>query len=91
MNNMKLIPNRYYSYGTMRKYSRILYKARSLGYEESINYCKGYIDCLFKEKKIDAYEKRMLLNIHVKHVPDKEGLGSRYIVDNRGRIEDYDK
>lgn len=88
----KIIRNRNYSYDTMLYCSRFLNKQvnkYALGYEESQHYCLGVIDTWFSEKRINRSEKKWLTKIYVDDELDSGG-DTRYLVDKRGRILDYD-
>lgn len=91
----KIIPNiekNSYSCGTMRYCSQFLNKQlnkRALGYEESQYYCLGIIDMWALKKKINASEKKWLTKIYVENETDSNG-DTRYLIDRRGRILDYE-
>lgn len=85
---MKIILNNKYSYDTMLFAKKILEK-ESYGYEGMQFYSLGVIDALFKVGKINRVEKNWLIKIYVDHIETDDGLGTRYAINNRGQIVDY--
>ena len=89
---MKIInPNTKYGYslGTMRKHAKELKKFDCYGYEASMLLSSGYITALHKNKLINNCEKKWLNTIYAEDISTDDGLGTRYAINKKGEVEDY--
>ena len=90
---MKIINNNTkngYRLEKMREFSKILDKFCS-GYESNMLLCEGYIKALWDNKLINSQEKKWLTNIYVNCIETDDGLASRYSVNKRGYVEDWNE
>ena len=85
---MKIISNTGYSKNVLRIHAKELNKFCE-GYENDILLCKGYIDALHKNKLINNCEKKWLTKVYVECVETNDRLASRYSINKKGEVEDY--
>lgn len=74
----------------MRIHSRELEKFCE-GYEEDQLISEGYIAALYKNKLINNCERKWLSKIYVDDIQTDDGLASRYKINKRGQVEDYNE
>ncbi len=55
----------------------------ALGYESTMDFCLGYIDCLYQNKMITLKEKRILTKVH-----GYENCHCNFAIEN-GKLVDY--
>ena len=61
-----------------------------MGYEESIAYSEGFISCLKQQKLINTSESNILKKIYVHHTPTSDDLATRYKINSKGQVEDFE-
>lgn len=73
----------------LAKYSKQLNRMPALGYESCLDYAYGYISALRINKLINNVEFKWLGRVYINHPVTDDGLASRYAINGKGEIEDY--
>lgn len=86
---MKIVNTPKCSNEKLLKYARQLNRAPALGYESVMDYMYGYISCLRINKLINNSEANWLMKVYVNTVETDDGLATRYAINGKGQVVDY--